>query len=140
MAERGRPSIFTEELAARICERLALGESLNRICDDEEMPGLRTVHTWLANDAAFSAQYSRARETQADTLADRVIDKAEGATNENAAAVRAYLDSVKWFAGVVAPRKYTPKSQQQIAGIEGGAPIPVQMIELVAVKPDAAAD
>jgi hypothetical protein len=119
LADRGRPSLYSEELATRICERLALGESLNKICDDDEMPALRTVHSWLAADEAFAAQYSRARETQADTLADRVMDKAEGATNENAAAVRAYLDSVKWFAGVVAPRKYTPKQQQQHTGADG---------------------
>jgi hypothetical protein len=114
MAERGRPSIFSEELATRICERLALGESLNKICEDDAMPGLRTVHDWLASNNVFSAQYSRARAQQADTFADRVMDKAETVTNDNAAAVRAYLESVKWFAGVTAPRKYGLK--QTIAG------------------------
>jgi hypothetical protein len=101
-------------MAARICDRLALGESLLKICNDDDMPGLRTVHRWLAENDTFSAQYSRARETQADTLADRVLDRADAATNEDAAAVRVYLDSVKWFAGVVAPRKYTPKHIQDI--------------------------
>jgi hypothetical protein len=114
MAERGRPSIFSDEIAARICERLALGESLLRICKDEEMPGLRTVHDWLDSKPEFSAQYSRAREHQADTFADRVMDRADGVTNEDAAAVRAYLDSVKWFAGVTAPRKYTPKHNHDV--------------------------
>lgn len=120
MADRGRPSIFTDELASLICERLALGESLNKICQDEDMPGLRTVHDWLLDNSAFSAQYARAREIQADTLADRAVDRAHDTTKDEAPAARVYLDAVKWFAGVVAPRKYMPKQQTQITGNEGG--------------------
>lgn len=120
MAGPGRPSLYTEELASRICERLALGESLNSICQDEDMPGLQTVHDWLNRNEAFSVQYTRAREIQADTLADRALDRADVADNDNAAAARVYLDAVKWFAGVVAPRKYTPKQQQQHTGADGG--------------------
>lgn len=119
----GRPSLYTEELAARICERLSLGESLNRICQDDDMPGLRTVHEWLAADSAFSAQYSRAREIQADTLADRAIDRAHDSTKDSAPADRVYLDAVKWFSGVVAPRKYTPKTATSLSGSEDGPPI-----------------
>lgn len=125
MAERGRPSIYTEELASRICERLALGESLNRICQDDDMPEMRTVHRWLAADSAFLSQYHKAREVQADTLADRAVDRAHDATKDDAPAVRVYLDTVKWFAGVVAPRKYTPKTQTALSGVEDGPPIGV---------------
>ena len=44
------------------------------------------------------------------------------AENDNAAAARVYLDAVKWFAGVVAPRKYTPKQQNstELTGPGGG--------------------
>jgi hypothetical protein len=118
MAERGRPSIFTEELAARICERLALGESLNRICKNEDMPGLRTVHDWLASNSEFAAQYTRAREIQADTLADSAVDRAMMADKDDAPAAKVFLDSVKWFSGVVSPRKYTPKQQVEVGGSE----------------------
>lgn len=105
---------------------MALGESLNKICQDDDMPALRTVHNWLAANEAFSAQYSRAREVQADTLADRAVDRANDAGNDNAAAARVYLDAVKWFSGVVAPRKYTPKQANttELTG-PGGGPLTV---------------
>ena len=36
----GRPSLYTEALAAKICRRLAEGESLRAICADKAMPGI----------------------------------------------------------------------------------------------------
>ena len=72
----GRPSIYSAELAASICERIALGESLRAICRDEGMPGQTTVFEWLSQDAAFAEQYARARDYQGDTMFDRVLDTA----------------------------------------------------------------
>jgi len=45
-ATLGRPTLYTEELAAEICRRLAGGESLRRICEDDHMPGASTVVDW----------------------------------------------------------------------------------------------
>lgn len=125
MAGPGRPSLYSDELASRICERLALGESLNKICRDDEMPEMRTVHRWLAQDSAFLSQYAKAREIQADTLADKAVDRADEATKDDAPAVRVYLDAVKWFSGVVAPRKYTPKTATSLSGDADAPPIRV---------------
>ncbi len=36
--KKGRPSLYTEALAAKICRRLADGEPLRAICRDKEMP------------------------------------------------------------------------------------------------------
>ena len=112
-----------------------MGESLNKICQDEDMPGLRTVHDWLSANSVFSAQYSRAREIQADTLADRAVDRAHASDKDDAPAARVYLDAVKWFAGVVSPRKYTPKQANttELTGPNGG-PVQISRIELVALK------
>src|SRR5438552_3546860 len=46
MAERGRPSIYSDKLAAKICERLACGKPLAKICRDEAMPAYSTVRKW----------------------------------------------------------------------------------------------
>jgi Bacteriophage Sf6, terminase small subunit-like len=45
-AVTGRPSIYTAELAAEICKRLAVGESLNAICKDDRLPAESTVRHW----------------------------------------------------------------------------------------------
>lgn len=57
----GRPSIYSDELAAEICERLANDESLNTICRDDHMPTRQAVHEWIADDRdGFRDKYARA--------------------------------------------------------------------------------
>ncbi len=55
----GRPSLYTEALAAKICRRLAEGETLRAICRDTAMPDKATVLRWLADKkrADFRDQY-----------------------------------------------------------------------------------
>src|SRR6185369_9707606 len=77
MAQIGRPSDFTPEVAEEICDRLGGGESLRTICQDENMPGLRTVMTWLARDKEFQQQYTRARESWADAEFENLMHIAD---------------------------------------------------------------
>jgi hypothetical protein len=63
----GRPSVYTAEIAAEICVRLACGESLRAICHDETMPGQMTIYRWLSeNCGGFREQYARARAIARD--------------------------------------------------------------------------
>lgn len=73
----GRPSSFTQETADIICIRLGQGESLRKICLDERMPSQQTVYTWLQKFPEFLEQYTRAREEQADTHFDLIVDIAD---------------------------------------------------------------
>jgi hypothetical protein len=105
----GRPSSYSDDIAAAICSRLAGGESLRTICETAGLPSAETVRRWLLTNEPFRAQYVRAREEQCDTLADEVLATARAATNENANAVRVQLDAIRWFAGKVHPKKYGDK-------------------------------
>lgn len=123
----GRPSSFTPEVAAEICERLANGESLRGICAGEDMPGMSTVFRWLGENETFREQYARAREAQADTLADEIVHIAdtpmEGATvtskewgdevkrGDMIEHRKLRVDARKWFAAKLAPKKYGDKQQ-----------------------------
>jgi hypothetical protein len=72
---RGRPTAYTEAIAERICNELADGKSLPRICEPEDMPAPRTVRQWVLEDReGFSARYARAREAQAWGWADEIND------------------------------------------------------------------
>lgn len=74
----GRPSIYSDELAQAICERLAQGEPLARICDDEAMPDFSTVWRWDRDNAEFRKLSMRARELGTHFLADdclRIADE-----------------------------------------------------------------
>jgi hypothetical protein len=50
-----------------------MGESLRSICKDDHMPVQAGVYFWLQRHPEFLEQYSKAREEQADTLADEII-------------------------------------------------------------------
>ena len=135
----GRPTDYTPELASQICERLADGESLRAICRDESMPARSTVFRWLAEDAAFQDQYARAREAQADALAEDILDIADDGRrdylkdpesgreivdHDHIARARLRVDARKWYAGKVAPKKYGDKATVALTNPEGG---PVQI-------------
>jgi hypothetical protein len=124
----------SQALIDTICERIAQGESLRSICktDDKAMPGLSTVFTWLAEDAKFQEQYARARETQADVFADELVAIAD----EDPALIekdgqggitvlldssaiqrqRLRIDTRKWVASKLKPKKYGDKLDVEHAG------------------------
>ena len=52
MAKTGRPTTYSPEIAAKICEMLAAGLSLRAICQEPQMPHESTVRQW-AREAAF---------------------------------------------------------------------------------------
>jgi hypothetical protein len=114
-----RPSEFTQEVADLICERIADGESLRKICAEDQMPDRSTVRRWLAQQPEFRVHYAHAREQQADVYAERIIEEAE--TAQDAAIGRLRMDALKWAASKLAPKRYGEKLQ--VGGDEEGAPI-----------------
>jgi len=137
--KRGRPSKYTPELAATICERIADGEPLRSVCRDAVMPDKSTVLRWLGNDenAEFRDQYARAREMQADGLFDEALEIADDVSDdwtedkdgkkvfdhEHVQRSRLRVDTRKWAAGKLAPKVYGDKMQH--TG-DGGGPIRVR--------------
>jgi hypothetical protein len=140
----GRPSKFTQAIADKICERLASGQSLRTIVADDGMPSQSMVFRWLADiqRVAFREQYTRARENQADTLFDEILDIADDGSNdwmerknadgenigwmENGEALRRSalrVDARKWMAGKLQPKKYGDKTQ--MTGPDGTSPVEV---------------
>lgn len=69
-----RPSSFTQEIADKICDMLALDNSLASICEPEDMPSTTTVYRWKAVNDQFRDDYTRARTDQGHTAADTVGD------------------------------------------------------------------
>jgi len=128
--KRGRPTIFTKQIADVICMRIADGESLREIVKTDGLPDRTTVYDWLLRNEEFAHQYTRAREEQADTLADEiiaiadeqpeiiaVIDKKTGALIEHKLDgaflqwQKNRIDARKWTAMKLKPKKYGDKLQ-----------------------------
>lgn len=103
-----RPTDYSSEIASLICERLADGESLRAICRDEAMPGRTTVWQWMDRFPEFANQYARAREAQADAMADDIVAIADNA-EEDANSRRVRVDARKWVAAKLRPGTYGDK-------------------------------
>jgi hypothetical protein len=108
-----RPTKYTQELADEICRRIMDGESLRGICESQDIPDRSTVHLWLATNSQFSDQYARAKEEQADTLADDMQFIADTVQPDRDAVAKARLqiDTRKWSASKLKPKKYGDKMQ-----------------------------
>lgn len=135
MADVGRPSVYTHEKAEEIFRRLVEGESLRSICRDDHMPAISTVFRWMREIDGFSEHYARAKEEQADTLADEIIDISDEADTvvkdmgdgltavvfDSTAVARNRLrvDARKWVASKLKPKKYGEKIQQEHSGNVG---------------------
>lgn len=103
-----RPVEWTSEKKAEaqayICQEIALGRSLVSICKEPQMPAYSTVMEWRQEDEMFAEKYARAREDQADFLAEELVDIADQATDANLA--RLQIDARKWKAGKLKPKVY----------------------------------
>jgi len=124
---------YTDEIANEICSRLVDGKSLKKICEMDDMPSKSTVFKWLSENETFSDKYARAREAQADTLADEIIDIADDGENDTyeddegnvrtnqdvIARSRLRVDARKWIASKLKPKKYGDKLSQEITGADG---------------------
>jgi len=149
ITKRGRPSKYTPELAAEICERLSKGEPLAQICRDEHMPGVQTVADWKLVHADFSVSIARARDNGYDFLAaeclaiaNQTIEGEETTTKPNGDVEVKRGDMLghrklmietrlkllaKWD-----PKRYGDKLQTELTGVNGGPVETVTRIELVA--------
>ncbi len=146
----GRPSKYSASLVDEICKRLSEGESLNKICAEDEMPSTVTIWTWLDKYPEFLTKYARAREAQAEFYASEIINIADeepkhfvpdpdGGESERIdsagiARNRLRVDARKWVASKLLPKKYGDKIQQEVSGPDGKAIQAEVRIEFVRTK------
>lgn len=90
--QRGRPTRFTEEVAAELCARLSQGEPLAQICRDEHMPAVATVSDWKARYPAFSVSIARGRDEGFDAIAADCLKIADN-TDEDAQSRRVRIEA-----------------------------------------------
>ncbi len=80
----GRPTAYTPELAARICELISINSiGLEPLCDrHEDLPHHSTVWRWIHNNQEFREMYIRAKESQAFVLEDDILRIGNDASND----------------------------------------------------------
>lgn len=132
MIKRGRPTKYSKELAETICERLAEGEGLVAICEDEAIPNRATVYRWIRAHEDFRDMYARAREAQADWFFEEILKIADdgssdwtekegsnGSTytvvdHENIARSKLRVDARKWVLAKMLPKKFGDRSTLEV--------------------------
>jgi hypothetical protein len=120
----GRPSIYSDELATKICRLVAEGFSLRQIGDLPQMPHKRTVKRWLAEKPSFQERYAQAKEEMAEHFAEEILEIADDGSNdwierevesgkiikvvdhEHIARSRLRVDTRKWLMSKLLPKKY----------------------------------
>lgn len=113
--EWDRPTVMTE-----ICRRLIEGESLRTICEAADMPDRATVARWLAQNDDLRKEYTLAREMQAETYADEIVDIADKSYDrDSAAAAKVKFEARKWVASKLLPKKYGEATLLKHADADG---------------------
>lgn len=129
---RGRPTKYSEELAAEICSRLATGDSMRTVCLDSEMPSRASIFKWMAEYPEFSDQYAKAKEEAAEALAEELFDIADDGMNDwmekrdaegncigyaiNGEAIarsKLRVDVRKWYLSKIKAKKYGDSSRSE---------------------------
>lgn len=146
----GAPTLFSAEMGALICERIASGESLAQLCRDPEMPNVSAIRRWLRNEdndpikAEFSVAYARARESLLEHWADEITTISDDGTNdyvlrevgrgravmmadqEHIQRSKLRVDSRKWLLSKLNAKKYGDKLDLNIAGQPGATPVQIR--------------
>lgn len=107
--KRGRPAVYTDELAVKICTKIADGQSLRNICKDEKMPTRRTIYLWLLDERKkiFLHQYNIANDIRAENMFDSLIEIADlPDKKESFNRSRLRVDTRKWYLSKLLPKKF----------------------------------
>ena len=120
----GRPTLYSEELADRICEEIATNtSSLQRICESNpDFPQFKTIFKWLheKDKEYFIDKYAHAKKMQADLMVEELTDISDnGQTDyyvddkgnfkvdhENIQRSKLRVDTRKWIASKILPKKF----------------------------------
>src|SRR5882762_9327865 len=74
---------YDPEFAELICERIATTpESLVKICQAPDMPGVATIFRWAREHPDFQEMVVMARETQAEVLLEEALDIVDDDSND----------------------------------------------------------
>lgn len=117
-----------------ICRRLMEGESMVAICRDDGMPARSTVFEWLATQPEFQRAYILAKQLLAETFADEIVAISDDASrdwietedgkvldHEHVQRSRLRVDSRKWLASKLAPKRYGDSASLRVGGLDAGA-------------------
>jgi hypothetical protein len=119
----GRPTKYNQEIADRICELISTtSKSMRTICNEVGINYISHLR-WTREHEEYSTQYARAKEDQSDFLIEQMIEIADDSTSDSTVdefgnermnseyvqRSRIRIDTRKWIASKLKPKKYGDK-------------------------------
>ena len=91
-------SIRTDEMVEEIIDRIAAGESLLAISQDDHMPSYVTIQRWRMKDPELAARIDEAYSWGTEAHGDAMIDVALGGpmSTGDVKRDRLVIDAIKW--------------------------------------------
>ncbi len=128
----GRPTDYTIELGREICEAIASGsKGLRVLCkENPHWPHPRNIYKWMHRHEEFRQLYYESKANQVDVLVDEIIEIADDCSHDDKIKYdnngneiitansewinrsRLRIETRKWVAAVLQPRKYGDKVQK----------------------------
>ena len=111
---------YSPELALKICEKVAEGNTLLDICKEAGMPHRASFQRWVMLYKDVAVSYQAARELSAQSLEDEALGlarKLSGPNDFTTVKVRAIdiaLQQIRWSATRRDPSKYGQKARETI--------------------------
>jgi len=120
---------FDRNAAEEICDRMAEGESLVSICQDDHLPSMGTVFQWLQQKelAEFRELYVQAVHCCAHSLAHKALETVDRLSGDDAQTARARFDGLMSIAAKLAPTSYSERMMVEHTGDVGGPMVAVQI-------------
>jgi len=136
---------YDPEFAVLICERIATTpQSLVKICEAPDMPGIASIFRWVREHPEFREMYVMAKETQAEVLLEEALDLVDDDSNDlihtpdgkivfNRLALqrcKMQVEHRRWIAAKLLPRKYgTHPREKSPATPPSPSPAPAESSE-----------
>lgn len=134
LESKGRPFTYDKELVAPILERVSGGETLRAVCRDLKTVPESTFRLWVVYDHdGLAAQYARARQAQAESWSDEILDIADDGSRDTTTKTgrdgeqievcdhewinrsRLKVDTRKWLMAKLHPKAYGDKVEHDLS-------------------------
>lgn len=112
---KGR-STYTEAVGLEICEWIASGKSLRAYCKRRGAPSHMSVYRWLLQNVEFRERYIYARQLQAETFVDEIVEISDNSSPDPVVVQRDRLrvDTRKWAASKQNSGKYGERAELNV--------------------------
>jgi len=102
------------EIIDEVCERLALGETLSRICAARDLPDRRTINRWAVKDRDLADRILTARRLGGWAMFDEATDRLMNATPQTIQVERELLASTASRRPCRGAASYVPASGRDL--------------------------